>query len=77
MLLSDKSIAFIQRKACFQTIKRMLLSAENRKKRLVLSIPFTFTGYLLPKTYYLIAAGASRWCRKDDKNFGRKLTIEA
>ena len=77
MLLLDKSIAFIRQKACFLTIKRMVLSAGNHENRPILSNPFTFTCYLLPMTYYRIAAGASRLHRDDDKNFRRNLTIEA
>ena len=74
MLLCDKSIAFIHQKACFRAIKRMLLSREKHENCLILFIFFTFTCYLLPITYYLIAASVSRWCREDDKNFGRFLT---
>ena len=77
MLLSHKSIEFIHRKACFLATKRMLLSAENRKNRLVLSIYFTFTYYLLPITYYLMAVSVSRLRRDDDKNFRWILTVEA
>ena len=69
MLLSHKSIEFIHRKTCFLSTKRMLLSAEKRKNRLVLSICFTFTYYLLPITYYLMAVSVSRLRRDDDKNF--------
>ena len=72
MLLLDKSIAFIERKACFLSTKHMLLSTEKRKNRPVLSICFTFIYYLLPITYYLIAAGASRLRRDDDKKILRK-----
>jgi len=72
MLLLDKSIAFIERKACFLSTKHMLLSTEKRKNRLVLSILFTFTCYLRPITYYLIAAGVSRLRSDDDKKFLRK-----
>ena len=75
MLLLDKSIAFIAQKACFLSIKRMLLSREKREKRPILFIFFTFTCYLSPINYYLIAAGVSRWSHEDDKNFGRNLTI--
>ena len=69
MLLSHKSIEFIHRKACFLSMKRMLLLAENRKNRLVLSNNFTFACYLLPITYYLMAVSVSRLRRDDDKNF--------
>ena len=75
MLLLDKSIAFIAQKTCFLSIKRMLSSHEKRRNRPFLSVFFTFTCYLLPITYYLIAAGVSRWSHEDDKNFGRFLTI--
>ena len=50
-------------------MKRMLLLAENRKNRLVLSNNFTFACYLLPITYYLMAVSVSRLRRDDDKNF--------
>ena len=75
MLLLDKSIAFIRQKACFLTIKHMVLSAGNHENRPVLSNRFTFTCYLLPMTYYRIAAGASRLLSDDDKNIRRNLTI--
>ena len=75
MLLLDKSIAFIAQKACFLSIKSMLLSREKREKRPFLFIIFTFTGYLLPINYYLIAASVSRWSPEDDKKIGRFLTI--
>jgi hypothetical protein len=55
----------------------MLLSLEKRKNRPVLSISLTFTYYLLPVTYYPIAASDSRLCREDDRKFGRNLTIAA
>jgi len=76
MLLLDKSIAFIRRKACFLSMKRMLLSREKRKNRPVLSNRFTFACYLLPVTYHLIAASDSRRLLHGDRNFGRNLTIE-
>ena len=75
MLLLDKGIAFIAKKACFLTIKRMLSSAENCENRLVLSIYFTFTCHLSPITYYLIAATVSRLLRKVDRIFLRNLTV--
>ena len=58
-------------------MKRMLLSLEKRKNRPVLSIYFTFTYYLLPITYYLMAASDSRRLLHGDKNFGGILTIES
>lgn len=75
MLLLVKSIAFIAQKACFLSIKRMLSSREKRRNRPILFIFFTFTCYLLPINYYLIAASVSRWSPEDDKKFGRFLTI--
>jgi len=73
MLLFDKSIGFIERKHAFYRSKVMLLSAEKRKNRPVLSIPFTYFPQLSPQATYLIAAGDSRWGLNDDGFQMRKI----
>ena len=69
LLLPVKSIAFMDKNACFLSLKPCLLLMDNQLKWRFLSIFFTFLSYFLTQVSYLGAVVDSRWPLHEVLNF--------